>query len=439
MSVQVETLEKNMAKLTIELSVDKLEEALQKAYLQQKNKIRLPGFRKGKVPRNMVEKMYGPEIFFEDAANQLIRENYGDAADESGVDIVSRPTIDIVQIEKGKPFIFTAEVAVRPEVTLGKYKGVTVTKIDTSVSEEEIDEAVEAERLNNARAVTVEDRAIAEGDTAVIDYEGFVDGEPFEGGKGENHSLEIGSHSFIDTFEEQLIGKTNGEETEVNVTFPEDYHAEELAGKPAVFKVKIHEIRVKELPDLDDEFAQDISEFDTLAEYKEDVKKQIEERKKAEARQTKEEEAIKKIVDKSSMEIPDAMLETQIESMIEDFAQRISQQGLSFEQYMQFSGLTMDKLKDQVKPDALSRIKSSLVLEQIVTEENIEATEEDLNTEIDKMAEAYKMTADQIKTMIGEAEQKSIKKDIAIQKAVTLVMDNVKERAKPKSKKEEAE
>ena len=435
MSVQVETLEKNMAKLTIELSVDKLEEALQKAYLQQKNKIRLPGFRKGKVPRNMVEKMYGPEIFFEDAANQLIRENYGDAADESGVDIVSRPTIDIVQIEKGKPFIFTAEVAVRPEVTLGKYKGVTVTKIDTSVSEEEIDEAVEAERLNNARAVTVEDRAIAEGDTAVIDYEGFVDGEPFEGGKGENHSLEIGSHSF----EEQLIGKTNGEETEVNVTFPEDYHAEELAGKPAVFKVKIHEIRVKELPDLDDEFAQDISEFDTLAEYKEDVKKQIEERKKAEARQTKEEEAIKKIVDKSSMEIPDAMLETQIESMIEDFAQRISQQGLSFEQYMQFSGLTMEKLKDQVKPDALSRIKSSLVLEQIVTEENIEATEEDLNTEIDKMAEAYKMTADQIRTMMGEAEQKSIKKDIAIQKAVTLVMDNVKERAKPKSKKEEAE
>ncbi len=439
MSVQVETLEKNMAKLTIELSVDKLEEALQKAYLQQKNKIRLPGFRKGKVPRNMVEKMYGPEIFFEDAANQLIRENYGDAADESGVDIVSRPTIDIVQIEKGKPFIFTAEVAVRPEVTLGKYKGVTVTKIDTSVSEEEIDEAVEAERLNNARAVTVEDRAIAEGDTAVIDYEGFVDGEPFEGGKGENHSLEIGSHSFIDTFEEQLIGKTSGEETEVNVTFPEDYHAEELAGKPAVFKVKIHEIRVKELPDLDDEFAQDVSEFDTLAEYKEDVKKQIEERKKAEARQTKEEEAIKKIVDKSSMEIPDAMLETQIESMIEDFAQRISQQGLSFEQYMQFSGLTMEKLKDQVKPDALSRIKSSLVLEQIVTEENIEATEEDLNTEIDKMAEAYKMTADQIRTMMGEAEQKSIKKDIAIQKAVTLVMDNVKERAKPKSKKEEAE
>lgn len=439
MSVQVETLEKNMAKLTIELSVDKLEEALQQAYLQQKNKIRLPGFRKGKVPRNMIEKMFGPEIFFEDAANQLIRENYGDAADESGVDIVSRPTIDIVQIKKGEPFIFTAEVAVRPEVTLGKYKGVTVTKIDTSVSEAEIDEAVEAERNQNARSVTVEDRAIAEGDTAVIDYEGFVDGVPFEGGKGEDHALEIGSHSFIDTFEDQLVGRKSGDEVDVNVTFPEEYHAEELAGKPAVFKVKIHEVRVKELPELDDEFAQDVSEFDTLAEYREDVKKQIGERKEAEARQTKEEEAIKKIVDKSSMEIPDAMLETQIESMIEDFAQRITQQGLSFEQYMQFSGLTLDKLKDQMKPDALNRIKSSLVLEQIVAEENIEASDEDLNAEIDKMAEAYRMTADKIKEMMGDAEKKSMKKDIAIQKAVEFVMDNVKERAKPKSKKEEAE
>lgn len=428
-----------MAKLTIELSVDKLEEALQQAYLQQKNKIRLPGFRKGKVPRNMIEKMFGPEIFFEDAANQLIRENYGDAADESGVDIVSRPTIDIVQIKKGEPFIFTAEVAVRPEVTLGKYKGVTVTKIDTSVSEAEIDEAVEAERNQNARSVTVEDRAIAEGDTAVIDYEGFVDGVPFEGGKGEDHALEIGSHSFIDTFEDQLVGRKSGDEVDVNVTFPEEYHAEELAGKPAVFKVKIHEVRVKELPELDDEFAQDVSEFDTLAEYREDVKKQIGERKEAEARQTKEEEAIKKIVDKSSMEIPDAMLETQIESMIEDFAQRITQQGLSFEQYMQFSGLTLDKLKDQMKPDALNRIKSSLVLEQIVAEENIEASDEDLNAEIDKMAEAYRMTADKIKEMMGDAEKKSMKKDIAIQKAVEFVMDNVKERAKPKSKKEEAE
>lgn len=268
MSVQVENLEKNMAKLTIEVSADKVEKAIQAAYLKEKSKISLPGFRKGKVPRQMIEKMYGAAIFYEDAANRLIQENYGPAVDESGVDVVSRPTIDITQIEKGQPFIFTAEVAVKPEVKLGKYMGVTVAKIDTSVSDEEVDAAVEEERNHNARTVTVQDRAIQDGDTAVIDFEGFVDGVAFEGGKAENHSLVIGSHSFIDTFEEQLIGKNTGDETEVNVTFPEEYQAEELAGKPALFKVKIHEIKVKELPELDDEFAQDVSEFDTLAEYR---------------------------------------------------------------------------------------------------------------------------------------------------------------------------
>lgn len=439
MSVQVENLEKNMAKLTIEVSEDKLEEALQAAYLKQKNKISLPGFRKGKVPRNMIEKMYGPEIFFEDAANQLIQENYAPAVDESGLDIVSRPTIDVTQIEKGKPFIFTAEVAVKPEVKLGKYMGVTITKVDTTVTDEEVDEAVEKERNNNARTVTVEDRAIQEGDTAVIDFEGFMDGVAFEGGKGENHSLEIGSHSFIDTFEDQLIGRNSGDEVEVNVTFPEEYQAEELAGKPAVFKVKIHEIKAKEFPELDDEFAQDVSEFDTLAEYREDVKKKLTERKEAEARRTKEDEAIRKIVDKSSMEIPDAMLETQIESMIEEFAQRIAQQGLSFEQYMQFSGVTMDKMKEQVKPDALSRIQSSLVLEQIAKEENIEVSEDDVMAEVEKMAAAYGMEADKLKEYMGDSEKESMKKDIAIQKAVDLVMDNIKERAKAKSRKEKEE
>ena len=439
MSVQVENLEKNMAKLTIEVSEDKLEEALQKAYLKQKNKISLPGFRKGKVPRNMIEKMYGPEIFFEDAANMLIQENYGPAVDESGADIVSRPTIEVTQIEKGKPFIFTAEVAVKPEVTLGKYMGVTVTKIDTTVTDEEVDAEVEKERNNNARTITVEDRAIADGDTAVIDYEGFVDGVAFEGGKGENHSLVIGSHSFIDTFEEQLVGKNTGDEVEVNVTFPEEYHAPELAGKPAVFKVKVNEIKAKELPELDDEFAQDVSAFDTLAEYKEDVKKKLEERKESEARRTKEDEAIKKIVDKSSMDIPEAMLETQMENMIEEFAQRISQQGLSFEQYMQFSGMTMDKLKEQVKPDALNRIQTSLVLEAIAKEENIEVSEEDVMAEIEKMAAMYGMEADKLKELVGDAEKESMKKDIAIQKAVELVMDNAKERAKAKSKKEKEE
>ncbi len=439
MSVQVENLEKNMAKLTIEVSEDKLEEALQKAYLKQKNKISLPGFRKGKVPRNMIEKMYGPEIFFEDAANMLIQENYGAAVDESGADIVSRPSIDVTQIEKGKPFIFTAEVAVRPEVKLGKYMGVTVTKIDTTVTDEEVDEAVEKERDNNARTITVEDRAIENGDTAVIDFEGFVDGVPFEGGKGENHSLEIGSHSFIDTFEDQLIGKNTGDEVEVNVTFPEEYHAADLAGKPAMFKVKIHEIKAKELPELDDEFAQDVSEFDTLAEYKENLKKNIAERKEAEARRTKEDEAIRKIVEKSSMEIPDAMIDTQVETMIEEFAQRIAQQGLSFEQYMQFSGMTMDKMKDQVRPEAISRIESSLVLEQIAKDENIEVSDADVDAEIDKMASMYGMEADKIKEYMGDAEKESMKKDLAIQKAVDLIMDNIKERAKAKSKKEKDE
>ena len=286
MSVQVENLEKNMAKLIIEVSEDKLEAALQNAYQKQKSRISLPGFRKGKVPRKMIEKMYGPQIFFEDAANELIQENYSDAAKESGIDIVSRPTVDITQIEQGKPFIFTAEVAVRPEVQLGSYKGVAVAKADTDVTDEEVDEAIEKERVQNARIITVEDRAIENGDTAVIDFEGFVDGEAFEGGKGENHSLEIGSHSFIDTFEEQLIGKNSGDEVEVSVVFPEEYHDEELAGRPAVFQVKIHEIKTKELPDLDDEFAQDVADFDTLDEYKADVRKKLAEGKAASGRRS---------------------------------------------------------------------------------------------------------------------------------------------------------
>ncbi|MDE6904152.1 MAG: trigger factor [Lachnospiraceae bacterium] len=436
MSVQVEKLEKNMAKLTIEVSADKLEKAIQAAYLKEKSKISLPGFRKGKVPRQMIEKMYGASIFYEDAANRLIQENYGPSVDESGLDVVSRPTIDITQIEKGQPFIFTAEVAVKPEVKLGKYMGVTVTKIDTSVSDEEVDAAVEEERNNNARTVTVDGRPIQDGDTAVIDFEGFVDGVAFEGGKAENHSLVIGSHSFIDTFEEQLIGKNAGDETEVNVTFPEEYQAEELAGKPAVFKVKIHEIKAKELPELDDEFAQDVSEFDTLAEYREDIRKKLEESKEEDARRTKEDEAIKKIVDKSSMEIPDAMLETQIDVMVEEFAQRISQQGLSFEQYMQFSGMTMDKMKEQVKPEALSRIQSSLVLEEIAKTEEIQVSDDEVMDEIEKMAKAYGMPSERITDFLTEEQKNSMKKDISVQKAVKLVMDNIKERAKAKSKKE---
>ena len=436
MSVQVENLEKNMAKLTIEVPAEELEKAIEAAYRRQKNKISIPGFRKGKVPRAMVEKMYGAGVFYEDAANTLMQQNYPSAVDESGIDIVSRPTIDIVQIEQGKPFIFTAEVAVKPEVTLGKYMGVTVTKADTSVSDEEVEEALEKERNNNARTITVTDRPVAEGDTAVIDFEGFVDGEPFEGGKGENHPLEIGSHTFIDNFEEQLVGKNAGDDVEVNVTFPEQYQAAELAGKPAVFKVKINEIKTRELPELDDEFAKDVSEFDTLAEYKDSVKKNLEEQKKNEARRTQEDEAIQKIIDKSKMDIPEAMIDTQCETMVEEFAQRIAQSGLSMDQYLQFSGLTIDGLKEQVRPEAISRIQGSLVLEQIAKEENIEVTDEDVNAEIEKMAENYGMEADKLKEYMGDAEKESMKKELAITKAVDLVMANVKERAKAKSKKE---
>ena len=439
MSVQVENLEKSMAKLTVEVSADELEKAIQEVYQKEKGRISVPGFRKGKVPRKMIEKMYGASIFYEDAANIVIQNTYADAMDESGLDIVSRPTVNIVQIESGKPFIYTADVAVRPEVKLGKYKGVQVTKIDTSVTDDEIDAELEKERNNNARTVTVTDRPIQNGDTAVIDFEGFVDGEPFEGGKGENHSLEIGSHSFIDTFEEQLVGKNAGDEVEVHVTFPEQYQAAELAGKPAVFQVKIHEIKAKELPELDDEFAQDVSEFDTLAEYREDVKKRLAGQKKDDAKRTKEDEAIQKIIDKSEMELPEAMIETQCENMVNEFAQRIAQSGLSMEQYMQFSGLTLDKLKEQVRPEAVTRIQSSLVLEEIAKQENIEVTEADIDAEIERMASAYGMEADKLREYMGDEEKKSMKRDLAVTKAVDLVMDNVKERAKAKRKEKDTE
>ncbi len=434
MSVQVETLEKNMAKLTVEIDAERLDKALDAAYNKQKKSISVPGFRKGKVPRAMVEKMYGVEVFYEDAANILLQETYPEAYDESGLDIVSQPTIDVVQLEKGKPFIYTAEVALKPEVTLGKYNGITVTKIDTAVTDEEVDAEIEIQRNNNARTVTVE-RPIEMGDTAVIDFEGFMDGVAFEGGKGEDFDLEIGSHSFIDTFEDQLVGKTTGEEVEVNVTFPEQYQAEELAGKPALFKVTVKEVKAKEVPELDDEFAQDVSECDTLAAYKEEVKKNLTERKEADAKRTQEEEAIDKIIDASKMDIPEAMVDNQVNSMINDFANNMMQQGLSLDQYMQFTGMTMDKFKDQVRPDAVKRIQSSLVLEQIAKEENIEVTDADVDAEIEKMAQAYGMDVDTLKGYVQDAEKESMKKDIAVQKAVEFVMENVKPRAKRTTKK----
>ena len=427
MSVQVEKLEKNMAKLTVEVSADELEKALETAYQKNKNKFSIPGFRKGKATRQTIEKMYGAAVFYEEAANKLMQMNYPSAVKESGLDIVSRPTVDVVQIEKGKPFIYTVEVAVRPEVTLGNYKGVEVTKVNVEVTEEEVAAALEKERNKNARTISVTDRAVEVGDTAVIDYEGFVDGVAFEGGKGENHGLEIGSHSFIDTFEDQLVGKNVGEEVDVNVTFPSEYHAPDLAGKPALFKVKINEIKTKEVPELNDEFASEVSEFDTLDEFKEDLKKNLVTQKENEAKGKKEDEAISKVVEACTMEIPDAMIETQCEDMIDEFSGRIAQSGLSMDQYLQFSGMTMAKLMEQVRPEAEKRIKTSLVLDAIANAENFEISDEEVDAEIEKMASMYGMEADKLKEYMGEAEKDSMKKDLAIAKAVDFIMENAVE------------
>lgn len=423
MSFKTENLEeKNMVKLTIEVSAEEFEQGLQKAYEKNKKQISIPGFRKGKVPRQMVEKMYGPAMFYEDAANAIIPEAYAKAAEESGLEIVSQPEIDVTQIEKGKEFIFTAKVAVKPEVELGEYKGVTVEKTSMEVTDEEVMTEIDKAREQNSRTVTVEDRAVAQNDIAVIDFEGFVDGVAFEGGKGENYSLTIGSHSFIDTFEDQLVGKNIGEEVEVNVTFPEDYHSEELAGKPAMFKVTVKEIKVKELPALDNDFAQDVSEFDTVDEYKADVKKNLEEKKVESAKREKEAKVVAKIVENSKMDIPEAMIQTQVRQMAEDFAQRLSSQGLSVEQYFQFTGLTPDKLFDDMKPEAEKRIKNRLVLEAVVKAENITVTDEDVEKELADMAAMYKMEVDKLKELMGDTEKEEIKKDIAVQKAVELVV-----------------
>ncbi|MCU6736226.1 trigger factor [Diplocloster agilis] len=430
MSLKVENLEKNMAKLTLEATAEELEGALQKAYLKQKGNISVPGFRKGKVPRQMIEKMYGPEIFYEDAANILIPDVYGKETEECDLEIVSQPSIDVVQLEKGKPFIFTAEVALKPEVTLGEYKGIEVEAVSAEVTDEEISAELDKERENNARTITVDDRAVQDGDMTTIDFEGFVDGVPFDGGKGTDYPLVIGSHSFIDTFEEQLIGKNIGEEVEVNVTFPEEYQAKELAGQPALFKVTVKEIKVKELPKADDDFAQDVSEFDTLDEYKADIKAKLQEKKEKDAKTAKEDAVIDKIVENATMEIPDAMIETQTRQMVEDFARRIQMQGLSMEQYMQFTGTTPDQMLEQMKPQALKRIQTRLVLEAITEAEKIEATEEELQKEIEKMAEMYKMEADKLNEALSDYERTSMKKDIAVQKAVDFVAEAAVETAK---------
>ena len=439
MSLQVEKLEKNMAKLTIEVSAQELEAAIQSAYQKNKSRISVPGFRKGKVPRQMIEKMYGKEIFYEDAANALIPGAYDKAMEECEESIVSSPKIEVVQIEAGKPFIFTAEVALKPEVKLGKYKGVKVDKEVITVTEEEVAAEIEKERENNARTIEVEGRAVEDGDIATIDFEGFVDGVAFEGGKGENYPLTIGSGSFIPGFEEQLIGKNKDEEVDVNVTFPEDYHAEELKGKEALFKVTVNEVKTKELPEVDDEFAAEVSEFETLAEYKEDIRKKLTEKKEKEARNAKEEAVITAIIEDSAMEIPDAMLETQQRQIVDEFTQRLQMQGISLEQYFQFTGLDAEKMLEQAKPQADRRIKSRLVLEAIVAAEKITVSDEDYEKEIERMAEVYNMEKDKVREMLGENEtaKKQFMDDLAITKAADFVVSQAKETKKRASKKAE--
>ena len=423
MSVQIENLAKSMAKLTVEVPAEALEKALQSAYMRQRKSITVPGFRKGKVPRAIIEKMYGAGIFYEDAANELLPSAYDDAAQESGLEITSRPEIDVTQIEKGKPFIFTATVALKPEVELGQYKGLEVLPADRTVTDEEVEAELKKEQEKNSRQVTVEDRGAEMGDTVTLDYEGRVDGELFEGGSAQNFDLKLGSHSFIPGFEEGLVGVRFDETRDVEVTFPEDYHAENLKGKPAVFTCTVHKVSATELPELDDEFAQDVSDFDTLEEYRADVRKKLEEKKAEQARQQIRDAALAKAAEKASMEIPDPMVDSYAENMVENYARRIEAQGMSFDQYLQMFGSTADTMKEQFKPQAVLQIRSSLVLEKVAETENVEVSDEEVDAEIAEMAKAYGLEADRMKELVSEDEKKNIRKDLASRKAMDIIAD----------------
>lgn len=427
MSLQVEKMEKNMAKLTIEVAAEDLEKAMQNAYQKAKGRISIPGFRKGKAPRKMIEQMYGKGVFLEDAVNALIPEHYSKALAECELEIVSQPTIDITQAEPGKAFIFTAEVAVKSEVTLGDYKGVEVPKTEITVTDEDVEAELKKEQEKNSRTISVEDRAAQLNDIVTIDFEGSVDGVPFDGGQATEYPLTLGSNTFIPGFEEQLVGAKVGDDVDVKVTFPEEYQAKELAGKEAIFKCAVKKIEAKELPELDDDFAKDVSEFDTLAEYKEHVKTNLEDKKANEAKRAKEDAAVDKVIENAQMDIPEAMLMTQCRQMLDDFSRRMQSQGLSMDQYFQFTGMTADKMMEDMKPQALKRIQTRLVLEKVAEVENIQPTEEEVNEEISKMAEAYKMEADKLKELLGERELEQMKKDMAVQKAVTVIADAAKE------------
>ena len=439
MSYKVENLEKSMVKLTIEVSAEDFEKAMDKSYHKNKGKMSIQGFRKGKAPRKMIEKLYGAEVFYEDAANFAIPDAYEEAAKESKLEIVARPDIDVESIEAGKPFVFTATVAVKPEVTLGQYKGIEVEKKEVKVMAADVNAEIDKVREQNARMITVDDRAINKDDIAVIDFEGFVDGVAFEGGKGVNHELVIGSHSFIDTFEDQLIGKSTGDELDVNVTFPEDYHVDELKAKPAVFKVKINEVKQNELPKADDEFASEVSEFETLKEYKASVKKDLTEKKKKELKAQKENEVVDKVVANAKMEIPEPMIMEQVNQMAQEFAGKLQQQGLSFDQYMKLTGMDSQKMIEQMKPEAEKRIQARLVLEAVVDAEGIKASEKDIEEEIENMASMYQMEVEKVKEMIGDAEKEQIGKDMAVQKAVDFLEKEAVEVESKEEVKEETE
>ncbi len=427
MSVQVEKLEHNMAKLTIEVEAEKLEAAMKKAYNKNKNSYNIPGFRKGKAKYEVVKKMFGPAVFYNDAADALLQEEYPKAVDECGEDVVSSPTVDLVQLEEGKPFIFTAEVALKPAVTLPNYKGIEVTKADLEVTDEDLEKELEKQLQNNARTVDVTDRAAAEDDTVDIDFDGYCDGEQFDGGKSEGYSLKLGSHSFIDTFEDQIVGHNIGDEFDVNVTFPENYQASELAGKPAVFKVKLNGIKAQEIPAADDDFAQDVSEFDTLEEYKNSLKEKLAETKAENAKRDQRDEAIQKIADGCEIDIPDAMIDTQTNSMINEIAQNLAQQGIPMSMYYQVTNTTEESLKAQYRGQAEQQIRVALALEAIAEAEGIEVTDEDVNAELEKMAENYGMDPKTLLEIATDSDKDNIRLDKKNEKAVDYVMESVVE------------
>ncbi len=426
MSVQVEKLEHNMAKLTVTVPAAEFNAAMKKVYNRRKNSFNIPGFRKGKTPMSMVEKVYGPEVFYEDAVNDLLPDAYDEAVKESGLDIVSRPDIAVTDFGKNKDLVFTAEVALKPEITLGEYKGLEVQKDSVEVSDDEVEAELKKAQEQNGVEVDIEDRPVKEGDIITLNYAGTVDGVPFDGGTAESQRLEIGSHSFIDTFEDQLVGLNIGDEKDVEVTFPEEYHSAEVAGKPANFHVKILGIKEKQLPEIDDDFAQDTTEFDSLEEYKEDIKAKLIMGKEERAKSAMENELLAQIVESSEIDIPDAMLQTQIDRMVDEFKQRISYQGLTFEQYLQYSGQSMDALRESLRPDAEKRIQGSLVLEAIAAAEGIEVSDEDLQAELERMATMYQMDVAQLSTYMQEEEKENIRENLAVQKAVDFILDQAK-------------